>query len=62
MVACIRGQDAMAELLLARGADPARRNQEGKTPAERAAPNTPHCVGQAPRSGARSEAKPSEVE
>ena len=44
MVACIRAQDAMAELLLARGADPRLRNQEGKSAAERAAPGTPHCL------------------
>jgi ankyrin repeat protein len=44
MVACLRAQDAMAELLLARGADASLRNQEGKTAADRAAPDTPHCT------------------
>jgi ankyrin repeat protein len=42
-MACAKGFDAMARLLLAHGADPTARDQEGRTAAERAAPNAPSC-------------------
>jgi ankyrin repeat protein len=43
MLACAKGLDATAALLLARGADPALRDQEGRTASERAAPEAKRC-------------------
>jgi ankyrin repeat protein len=43
MLVCAKGNDAMAGLLLARGADATLRDQEGRTAAERAAPQATRC-------------------
>jgi tankyrase len=44
MAACAKGLGEMAELLLAHGADPALRDQEGRTARDRAAPGTQPCL------------------
>jgi ankyrin repeat protein len=43
MVACAKGHDATAVLLVARGADPKARDQEGRTASERSAPGAERC-------------------
>lgn len=43
MMACSKGYDALAQLLLERGADPSLRNQEGRSAADRTAPNANAC-------------------
>ena len=43
LVACAKGHGGMAALLLERGADPALKDQEGRTASERAAQGTDAC-------------------
>ena len=43
IVACAKGNAAAAGLLLERGADPALKDQEGRTAKERSAPGVPAC-------------------
>ncbi len=45
IAACARGHDAMAQLLLAQGADPTLRDREGRSAAERSAPEAVSCRG-----------------
>jgi ankyrin repeat protein len=49
MQACAKGFSGMAILLLERGADPTRKDQEGRTASDRAAPAAADvCRGAAP--------------
>jgi ankyrin repeat protein len=43
MLVCAKGLDRTAALLLARGADPTLRDQEGRTASDRAAPEATRC-------------------
>jgi ankyrin repeat protein len=49
ILACAKGYDGIAALLLRHGADPAHRDQEGRTARERAAPGTEACLGASAR-------------